>query len=153
MWLFHIVPKIRVLYSQKWNCTASFPIPTFMWAIFILPCYSQIGRQILGIYKSLRDTWMWNCAASKHYNFEAAQFHFWEYINRNQIFTVYWILTGPSFAVQASSYRVYLSPSMWLLYYAYRILGLGKKVVSRCPFHNSPAGKYSEHHIINVNSY
>jgi hypothetical protein len=30
-------------------------------------------------------------------NKKAAQFHFWEHINQNQ--TLYWILTGPSFAV------------------------------------------------------
>ncbi len=47
----------------KWNCAASFPIPTFMylWVIYIFPgsvClfgYSQIGRPILGIYESLTD--------------------------------------------------------------------------------------------------
>jgi hypothetical protein len=43
------------------------PISTFMylWAIYIflglvcLFCWSQIGRPILGIYKSFTDTWMW----------------------------------------------------------------------------------------------
>jgi hypothetical protein len=30
-------------------------------------------------------------------NNKTAQFHFWEYMNRNQTFL--WILTGPSFAV------------------------------------------------------
>ncbi len=62
------VPKIRFMYSQKGYCVALFPIPTFMylWAIYIFPelvCLfgsSKIGRRILGIYKSLTDTWIWN---------------------------------------------------------------------------------------------
>ncbi len=59
-------PKIWFMNSQKWNCSALFPIPTFMylWAIYIFPgsvslfgC-NKIGRQFLGIYESLTDTWM-----------------------------------------------------------------------------------------------
>ncbi len=61
--------------SQKWNCAASLlpkenyriimfclPIPTL---VYIFPgsdclfCCSQIFGLILGIYKSLTDTWMW----------------------------------------------------------------------------------------------
>ncbi len=65
------------MYSQKWNCEASLfpnriimfclPIPTllYLWEIYIFPgsvwlfCCSQIGGLILGINKSLTDTWMW----------------------------------------------------------------------------------------------
>ncbi len=58
------VLKIRFMYSQKWNCAASFLIPTFMylWEIYIFPksgCLfgcSKIGRPILGKYKSLKAT-------------------------------------------------------------------------------------------------
>ncbi len=51
------IPKIRHTYSQKWNCAASVPIPTFtfLWAIYIflrsvcLFCCRKIGRPIVVI--------------------------------------------------------------------------------------------------------
>ncbi len=61
------IPKIWNKYYQKLKCAASFPIPTFMfrWAIYIFPrsvclfCCRKISGQIVRIYKSLTDTWMW----------------------------------------------------------------------------------------------
>ncbi len=60
------------MWSFSGNCAASVQISTFMclWAIFIFiysqdrSTYfptdrSQIGRSIVGIYKSLTDTWKW----------------------------------------------------------------------------------------------
>ncbi len=54
-------------YSQERNCAATVPISTFMrlWAIYIFPrliclfCCRKMCGPILGIYKSLTDTWMW----------------------------------------------------------------------------------------------
>ncbi len=54
-------------YSQKRNCAATVLISTFMclWVIYIFPgsvclfCCRKICEPILGIYKSLTDTWMW----------------------------------------------------------------------------------------------
>ncbi len=63
-----IVPKIRNKHSQKWNCAALFPIPKFMylraiymfqWSVCLFFCCCKIGKPIVEIYKSLRDTWMW----------------------------------------------------------------------------------------------
>ncbi len=57
--------KFETKYSQKRNCAASFPIPTFMfrWAIYILKrsvcLFCCRCGPFLGIYKSLTDTWMW----------------------------------------------------------------------------------------------
>ncbi len=61
------IPKIRKKYSQKRNCAVSVPICTFLflWAIYIFPrsvclfCCRKICGPIMGIYKSLTDTWMW----------------------------------------------------------------------------------------------
>ncbi len=61
------IPKIRNKYSQKRNCAATFPIPTFkfLWAIYKFPwsvcllCCRKIGGLNVGIYRSLTDTWMW----------------------------------------------------------------------------------------------
>jgi len=83
------VPKIRFMYFQKWNYLSSFPIPAFMYlrAIYIFPglvCLfscSKIGRLILRNWK-IAHRYM--NVGTEHY--EAAQLHFWEYINRNQTF-------------------------------------------------------------------
>ncbi len=74
------IPKIWNKYSQKRKCAALVPVSMFMclWAIYIfaqfvcLFCCRKIYGLILGIYKSLTETWMWNWGPA---------ICFWEYIN------------------------------------------------------------------------
>ncbi len=75
--LLRTVPKIRSLHSQKWSLPpssyihVSVRIYIFSGSVCLLSC-SKISRPILGIYKSLTDTWVdWT---------EATQFLSWEYI-------------------------------------------------------------------------
>ncbi len=71
-WQSNINVCFPVMYSQKWNCyfqnriiVFCLPVPTliFLWEINIFPgsvclfCCSEICGLILGIHKSLTDTW------------------------------------------------------------------------------------------------
>ncbi len=70
--------KIWNKYSQKRNIGASIPISTFMYlgANYIFPrwvclfCWRKYVdcRLILGIYKSLKDTWMWKLGLMPRYS-------------------------------------------------------------------------------------
>jgi hypothetical protein len=82
------MPKIWHKYSQKRNIGALVPISTFMclWVNYIFPRWGlpvlleEICRLVLGIYRSLRDTWMWklglNCRCS------VAEERWWGYTRR-----------------------------------------------------------------------
>ncbi len=83
---------VSFMYFQKWNCYFQniiimfcLPVPTliYLWEIYIFPalvcifCCREICGPILGIYKSLTDTWMWKFKIGT----EAAQFPEKEYLN------------------------------------------------------------------------
>ncbi len=73
------------VFPEKELCS-SVPISTFMclWAIYLFPgsvclfCWRKICGPILGINKSLTDTWMWKLGLRPR----MAQFLFWEYLFR-----------------------------------------------------------------------
>ncbi len=70
--------RILLIYSFSGNSAASAPISTFMclWAIYMYSprigihiSSSRIGRPIVGIYKSLTDSWMWKLGLRPRYFF------------------------------------------------------------------------------------
>ncbi len=85
------VPKIRIMYSQKLNWAASFPIPTFMylWKFYIPGSVCLFGSSKIG--RPITDTWMWEKGDMQNIlillgNNKVTQLNFWQYINRNQAF-------------------------------------------------------------------
>jgi hypothetical protein len=87
----YVIPemKLRRLVPNSCIHVSLWVIYIFQWLICLFGC-SKIGRKILGIYKSLTDTWMWKLedGTLKFYigNNEATHFHSWENINQNQKF-------------------------------------------------------------------
>ncbi len=66
--IYHTATKIPFMYSQKRNCAAQYQFPhSCICERFIysqnrstyFPAAKYIGRPIVGIYKSLAETWMW----------------------------------------------------------------------------------------------
>ncbi len=97
----HIVPKIWNIYSQVWNCAASFTISVSV------SDWSSAGRS----WKYIKRSQINECdnLETEHYNsvLEIRAVHsFIPGILQIGTRHLYWILTGPSFAVQASVERL-----------------------------------------------
>jgi hypothetical protein len=82
-WESNINVWLSFMYFQQWNwyfqnriIMFSFPVPTliYLWEIYIFPgsvclfCCREICGPILGIYKSLTDTWMWKLGLRPRYS-------------------------------------------------------------------------------------
>ncbi len=71
--VLYAATKIPFMYSFSRNSAASIQISTFMclWTIYIFPgsVLQQNRQTIMGIYKSLTDTWMWKLWRRPHNSF------------------------------------------------------------------------------------
>ncbi len=82
-WKSNINVWFPFMYSQKWNwyfqiriimLCLSVPTLIYQWEFYIFPgsvclfCCREICGPILGIYKSLTDTWMWKLGLRPHYS-------------------------------------------------------------------------------------
>jgi hypothetical protein len=135
------------MYSQKRNCSASVPVSTWscLWEIHIFPglahiffC-SRIGRPVIGIYKSLTDTWMWKLGLSSRYSF------FGNICFEISIFCLCSALQDPIYVFPEMKLRVALLPITTFVYLRAIYIFPGSVYLFFCSKIGRPrSGKYVE---------
>jgi hypothetical protein len=113
------------MYSQKWNCAASFPFSTFMylWAIYIFPrqvrlfCCSKIGGPIVGDgnskWKLFPDSQLLRWYFSTY--FISHHLYFSSFCPTFRFIARFWVLTHRHFLIDNSVWIGFPARQIWIL--------------------------------------